>query len=136
MTIQDKLRQNTIDIANARINLAGAMRHRLSMRHVQAEDEAALSIAVRRHMAESSLTNETARRAYADYQTAEHRADLSEVASDLLQAEQDVVICQAELDIALDARLYLLTLLRLGGDDSGQMLDAASLAYAVAEFAL
>ena len=48
MTIQDKLRQNTIDIANARINLAGAMRHRLSMRHVQAEDEAALSIAVRR----------------------------------------------------------------------------------------
>ncbi len=130
MTIQDDLRQNTIDIAEARNDVAYYQREVATLRHTQTEADALLAIAVRRHMADSGLTNETARRAYAERETDDQRAEVSEIAYDLLTAEKNLITAQTALAIALDKRRVLEATVRLMVDTAADWLQTA---YATAD---
>ena len=113
MTAIQQMQDLQEQIARARDDVAYFLREQATLRHTLAEAEGELAIAVRRCMVESGLTNETARRAYAEQQTDERRAEVSEIAFDLVKAERALITAQTALAIALDRRRVLEAQVRL-----------------------
>ncbi len=114
MTLQSDLRSITDRIQAARRSLSDAEQDRLMARHDLTVAEAALETERRRLMTMPDAgTNDTARRVYAAYYTAEKQAEVDALALDLVYDEIDVISTTAALRMAEDERRYLELVARL-----------------------
>lgn len=129
MSIQTDLQAVTIAIQSARNDVAHWLRRRLRVRLYLAQAQAEVATATRVLMARSEAgTNEVARRAYAERETAADREGIIEIENELVEIEQALITAQAILDSALDQRRYLETIVTLAVNRAAN--DTLHAAYA------
>jgi len=129
MSIQTDLQAATIAIQSARLDVAHWQRRRLRVRLYLTQAQAEVATATRVLMARSEAgTNEVARRAYAERETAADREGIIEIENELADIELSLITAQSILDSALDQRRYLETMVTLA--TSRVAADSFHVAYA------
>lgn len=126
MSIQTDLQAATIAIQSARNDVAHWQRRRLRVRLYLTQAQAEVATATRVLMARSEAgTNEVARRAYAERETAADREGIIEIENELADIEMSLITAQAILDTALDQRRYLESIIRLMVEHATDLIQAA-----------
>lgn len=126
MSIQTDLQAATIAIQSARNDVAHWQRRRLRVRLYLTQAQAEVATATRVLMARSEAgTNEVARRAYAERETAADREGIIEIENELADIELSLITAQAILDTALDRRRYLESIIRLMVEHATDLIQAA-----------
>lgn len=131
MTLQTDLIETTDTIHHARGNVAHYERRQAKPAYYLERDEAAIAVAQRALMTRHDAgPNETARRAYAERETAADRERIAETAAELLDVECALISMKAELAQATDRRRLLETLAQLTIAGVGVQTAPVALAYA------
>lgn len=129
MPVQEDLKAVTEDLSIARLAHMEAEVALLVQRRRVNDAETALQTARIALMSRAEAgTNEVARRAYAERETAADREGIIEIENELVEIEQALITAQAILDSALDQRRYLETIVTLAVNRAAN--DTLHAAYA------